>query len=236
MGMKLSAVLPLAAVALDLPAAVVGNPVASAMRAFGERYLDGHSVHSFIRQDTDDDTSDGEGGPDGTMLACAREMGLIYDDWTFIMTVMKIQFTCPATVDFTNTTFSLTNDYTECDEEDAFETACADLEGVVLDVPEIYVGCTLDYDGVSYTSSYGMIGAKECLGSSCTKEYDDATLYAAEDAMEADMDAQMEKYLELFGMEEGSVECTVNFGGSATEASADVTTAVPSLRGVASEK
>merc|ERR1712087_856436 len=178
MGMKLSAVLPLAAVALDLPAAVVGNPVASAMRAFGERYLDGHSVHSFIRQDTDDDTSDGEGGPDGTMLACAREMGTIYGDWTFIMTVMKIQFTCPATVDFTNTTFSLTNDYTECDEEDAFESACADLEGTVLDVPEIYVGCTLDYEDVSYTSSYGMIGAK--------------------DAMEADMDAQMEKYLKLF--------------------------------------
>merc|ERR1719145_399713 len=202
------------------------------MRAFGDKYLDGHSVHSFIRQD--DDTS-GE-GPDGSNLACMREMGMIHGDWNYVMTVMKIYYTCPASVEFTNTTFSLTNDYTECDEEDAFETVCADLDGTVLDVPEMYVGCTLTTPDITYTSSYGMVGARECLGSSCTKEYDEETLSEAEEALKVDMDMKMEKYLRLFGMDDGKVECTVDFGGSTTGASADVTTAVPSLRGVTSKE
>ena len=50
------------------------------------------------------------------------------------MNVMKIQFTCPAAVEFTNTAFLLTNNYTECDKEDAFKTACADLEGELEEI------------------------------------------------------------------------------------------------------
>merc|ERR1711982_246506 len=163
--------------------------------------MGGYKLHSFLKQDGDDDAD----------AACEMETNEIYGDWNFMMTLVKIHAQCSAQFEFDSESFSMTNDFTNCDEEGTFDTACATASGSPMAIPDIYVGCTLTTDEQSYTSSYNMIGAAVCLGSPCSQEADEEEVDQSEQEMETEMEAEMEKYLGIFNIE-GDVECEVNIG------------------------
>merc|ERR1719401_2584691 len=94
---------------------------------------------------------------DADDAACESEMQTIYTDRGFMRTLFKIGMDCPPEIEMTDTSFSMTEDYSDCDEEGAFEEACTGLAGVVADVPDVSAGCSLDYEGTTYTSSYDMV-------------------------------------------------------------------------------
>ena len=105
----------------------------------------------------------------------------------------------------------MTNDYTDCDEEGEFEEACVGLSGVVVEIPDLSVSCSLEYEDTTYTSSYSMIGAAVCAGTSCSMEYDEAEAEETEDEVAAEMESEMAGILAIFNIT-GPIACDVDIG------------------------
>jgi len=204
--MKFSAALSLAYAAASLHAADarVGarrNPLGDAMDALvnEERFFRGRRLHRLLQDDDDADA------------ACESEMETIYSDRSFSRTLFKINMQCSPQVEMTEESFSMTNDYSDCDEEGEFEAACTDLSGVVVAVPDISVSCSLDYEETTYTSSYSMIGGAVCAGASCPQEYDAAEADQTGEEVAAQMESEMAGILAIFGIE-GTIDCDVDIG------------------------
>jgi hypothetical protein len=164
-----------------------------------EHFFRGHRLQRMLQDDADD-------------AACESEMQTIYTDRGFMRTLIKIGMDCPPEIEMTNTSFSMTEDYSDCDEEGAFEEACTGLAGVVADVPDVSAGCSLDYEGTTYTSSYDMVDGAMCVGASCSTEYDAAEAKETADETAAQMETEIAGILGIFGIE-GTVACDVSIGG-----------------------
>jgi len=202
--MKLAVALFLAAAA---SAGAVRNPLGDALDALvnDEHFFRGHRLQRLLDDDADD-------------AACAAEMEAIYSNWGFMKTVFKINNACPPELDMTDTSISMTQDYSDCDEESTFDDACAGVSGVTVDVPDIAASCTLEDEDTTYTSSYSMKGTLTCAGVSCSTEYDAAEAKKTGDEVAAQMESEMAGLLAIFGVE-GTVACDVTIGAEETPGS-----------------
>jgi len=146
----------------------------------------------------------------GDQDACDDEMNEIYSDDDFLKVVGDIMEKCPTQMETTETSASITADYSNCAASDAFEPACTAATGLTIELPHIYISCAYTDDEGTYTGTIDINGMGMCVGSSCTAEEEAPYEEKSEEDMEKEIEAALEEELAKIGITGGEMDCDVS--------------------------